>query len=325
MVDITSKVSSLRKALAGAILSVSRPETIAAVEGRKVPKGDVFEFSRAAGLLAIKKTSDVIPDCHPLPVEFAAITYRIEGLDIHILVEVHTIYRTGVEVEAMHGAAITALTMYDMLKPLDKGLRISEIRLMEKSGGKSGFAVTSSGSAGTAADSGGSAGSAAAGSAAAGSAAPAPAARCAVVVCSDTRTPETDGAGKAIVDILSAHGLSSDYSIIPDEIDTIRSKARQLVADDYDLILFTGGTGLGPRDVTPEAIATLIDRPIPGIMEAARAYGQERTPYAMLSRGVAGFIGNALVLTLPGSTRGAEESMHALFPYILHAFNPSTH
>ena len=300
MVDITSKVSSLRKAMAAAILSVSTPETIAAVEGRKVPKGDVFEFSRAAGLLAIKKTSDVIPDCHPLPVEFAAITYRIEGLDIHISVEVHTIYRTGVEVEAMHGAAITALTMYDMLKPLDRGLRISEIRLMEKTGGKS--------------DSGGSAGL------------PVAAARCAVVVCSDTRTVDTDTSGKTILAILVAHGLhASGPEIVPDDIDAIRSKVRQLVADNYDLILFTGGTGVGPRDVTPEAIAPLLDRTIPGIMEAARAYGQERTPYAMLSRGVAGFIGKTLVLTLPGSKKGVEESMHSFFPYILHALDPNQH
>src|SRR5204863_5190876 len=106
----------------------------------RVPKGDVFEFSRAAGLLAVKKTSDVIPDCHPLPVEFAAISHAIDGLNIIITVEVHTIYKTGVEVEAMHGASVTALTMYDMLKPIDKSVEISNIKLVEKKGGKTGFA-----------------------------------------------------------------------------------------------------------------------------------------------------------------------------------------
>ncbi len=76
MVDITHKVSSLRKAVATALLKVSKQETIEAIQNKQVPKGDVFEFSRAAGLLAVKKTSDVIPDCHPLPVEYTAISIK---------------------------------------------------------------------------------------------------------------------------------------------------------------------------------------------------------------------------------------------------------
>src|SRR5215471_18858488 len=139
MVDITHKHNSLRIAIATAVVKVSMQETIEAVRQKKVPKGDVFEFSRAAGLLAVKKTSDVIPDCHPLPVEHTSITHQIDGLNIIITVEVHTIYKTGVEVEAMHGAAITALTIYDMLKPLDKGVEISSIRLESKKGGKTDF------------------------------------------------------------------------------------------------------------------------------------------------------------------------------------------
>src|SRR5687767_15761257 len=128
MVNITHKSNTLRKAIATAIVKVSSSQTIELVRDRKVPKGDVFEFSRAAGLLAIKKTSDVIPDCHPLPVEYAAIRHTIKGLEIEIEVEVHTIYKTGVEVEAMHGAAITALTMYDMLKPIDKSVEVGSIK-----------------------------------------------------------------------------------------------------------------------------------------------------------------------------------------------------
>src|SRR5678816_161893 len=139
MVNITHKQTSLRKAIATAIVRVSNGETIDAVKNKTVPKGDVFEFSRAAGLLAIKKTSDVIPDCHPLPVEYAAIKHELDGLSIIITVEVHTIYKTGVEVEAMHGAAITALTIYDMLKPLDKAVEISTIKLETKEGGKTDF------------------------------------------------------------------------------------------------------------------------------------------------------------------------------------------
>ena len=84
MNNITQKQHSLRKAIAQAIVQVSKQETINAVQQKAVPKGDVFEFARAAGLLAIKKTSDIIPDCHPLPVEYAAISFDIQGLTIHI-------------------------------------------------------------------------------------------------------------------------------------------------------------------------------------------------------------------------------------------------
>jgi molybdenum cofactor synthesis domain-containing protein len=87
-----------------------------------------------------------------------------------------------------------------------------------------------------------------------------------------------------------------------------------------DLILTTGGTGLGPRDVTVEATQEVIEREVPGMMEAVRAYGQARTPYAMLSRGVAGTRGKTLIINFPGSSRGTEEGLNALFPYLFHAY-----
>jgi molybdenum cofactor synthesis domain-containing protein len=195
----------------------------------------------------------------------------------------------------MHGAAITALTIYDMLKPIDEKIEISTIKLESKKGGKSQYNDY-----------------------------PTKTLRCAVVVCSDSVAAGTkqDSSGKALIEKLKQHGLATNsYTIIPDDFDIIQAKAKELSSEGFHILLFTGGTGLYKRDVTPEAIAPLIDRAIPGIMEAARSYGQERTPYAMLSRGVAGFINHTLVLTLPGSTRGAMETMDAIFPYIIHLFH----
>ena len=294
MVDITPKSFTLRKAIATAIVKTSMRQTMDAIEQRKVPKGDIFEFARASALFAIKKTSDVIPDCHPLPVEFAAVSYSMEDLSVKITVEVHTVYKTGVEVEAMHGASVAALVMYDMLKPIDKHVEIQNIRLQEKTGGKSDQKVAVQLGL-----------------------------RAAVVVCSDrvSSGERQDSAGLAIVAALEKQGFSDiAYTIIPDDFDLIQTQVKQHSVAGVDLLLFTGGTGLSARDVTPDAVSPLIDQAIPGIMEAARSYGQQRTKFAMLSRGVAGFVKNTLVLTLPGSKGGVEETMTALFPQLLHVF-----
>ncbi|WP_435182321.1 cyclic pyranopterin monophosphate synthase MoaC [Cellulophaga omnivescoria] len=137
MVDITQKAITLRTAIAQAVVKVSKQATIDAINNKTVPKGDVFAMSKAAGLLGVKKTPDLLPDCHPLPIEYTDISYQINGLKITIIITVKTNYKTGVEVEAMHGASIVALNMYDMLKPIDKGIEIHHIRLLKKTGGKS--------------------------------------------------------------------------------------------------------------------------------------------------------------------------------------------
>lgn len=295
MIDITHKIKTHRIAWAEAIVKVGHEATIEAVKNKTVPKGDVLESARVAGLFAVKRTHDMIPDCHPLPIEFTAVRFEITGLEIRIETEVHTIYRTGVEVEAMHGASVAALTIYDMLKPIDKEIEIQHIRLLKKKGGKSQYNKI-----------------------------PDIPLNAAVIVCSDSISAgkKDDGAGKAIQEKLESFGVAvKEYCVIPDEIDAIQEKVIHHSDQQTRLIIITGGTGLSPRDVTPEAIRPLLQREIPGVAEAARSYGMEHMPYAMLSRSLCGTRNNSLILALPGSTRGAAESMDALFPHLLHVFH----
>ncbi|QQR81300.1 MAG: hypothetical protein IPJ69_03960 [Deltaproteobacteria bacterium] len=137
-----------------------------------------------------------------------------------------------------------------------------------------------------------------------------------------TRAPKKDKSGRIIQDTLKKFPLDvAHYEIVPDEKKKIQEKILQWVESGVRLIVTTGGTGLGPRDVTVEAVKEIIDREVTGAAEAMRAFGQRRTPYAMLSRSIVGIKNQSLIITLPGSSNGVKEGLSALFPNILHAFN----
>ncbi len=299
MIDITHKPTTLREATATALVTVSEAATIAVLKEKRVPKGDVLESARVAALFGVKRTHELIPDCHPLPIEHAECTFAVGELEVIVTMRVRTIYRTGVEVEAMHGASVAALTIYDMLKPIDKGVVIAGIRLLEKKGGKSDWKDRFEMPV-----------------------------KAAVLVISDgvASGQKEDKGGVAVVERLKELGVDcGGTTVVPDEPERIAGQVKSWAHEGIDLILTTGGTGLSPRDRTPEAIAPILDREVPGIMEAARTYGQERMPWAMMSRGIAGMIGRSLVITLPGSTRGAQETMDALFPFVLHVVKVQEH
>ncbi len=292
MKSVTSKTTTLRRASACARVR-TKPGTIERMQANDLPKKDVLIVARVAATSAVKKTADLIPYCHPIPIDFVEVTFDVGKDAIEISASVEAIWKTGVEMEALTAATTAALTVYDMLKPVDKEIVIEEVRLEKKKGGKSSFKDKVP-----------------------------PGFKAAVIVTSDGTSAgkREDKSGRIILERLRSFGVEASYEILPDDEEKITSLLRELVGDGADLIVTTGGTGLGPRDVTVEATRRVVEREVPGIAEACRTYGQNRTPYAMLSRGLAGVAGKTIIVNLPGSSRGAEESMSAIFPALFHAY-----
>lgn len=293
MISISAKSESLRIAVAAGKIKMA-PATIQLIQENKVPKGNVLEAARIAGMMASKKTPDLIPDCHPLALDKCELTFEVLESEVVIQAEVVTIAKTGVEMEALTAVSVAALTLYDMLKPVDKNLEISDIKLLKKKGGKSQFKDAFPTQF-----------------------------KAAIVVTSDgtSEGKREDTSGKVIQAKLQNLGIENpEYTILPDEKDEILKTLKKLCDEGFQLVITTGGTGLGPRDVTVEATEEVIERELPGAAETMRAYGQKRTPYAMLSRGVVGVKGKTLIVNVPGSSKGAEESMDALFPALFHSY-----
>lgn len=137
MVDVTPKDVTHRRAVARCTVRM-KPETVAAISGGTVPKGDVLAVARVAGIQAAKRTSDMIPLCHPLMIGAVHVDFAFGNDHIAIEASVDTVDRTGVEMEALHACSVAALTIYDMCKSADKEMTISQVALWEKSGGRSG-------------------------------------------------------------------------------------------------------------------------------------------------------------------------------------------
>ena len=149
----------------------------------------------------------------------------------------------------------------------------------------------------------------------------APAPRAAVLTVSDGvhHGVREDRSGDILAELLAAEGFQVERRVVPDEADRIAEAIRAFAAAGVGVVLTTGGTGFAPRDVTPEATAPLLDRPAPGIAEAIRADALQRTPHALLSRGVAGIHGSTLVVNLPGSPGGCRDGFAVLRPALHHA------
>ena len=296
MKDVGLKPETLRTARAVALLRAP-PNCLELLRKGETEKGDALKTARIAGILAAKRTDQLIPLCHPLPIHRAEVTFEILADAARICAEVQTIGPTGVEMEALAAASVAALTLYDMLKPhtTPDQLEIAQVKLEGKRGGKSQFRRKL-----------------------------AKPVSAAVIVLSDTvasgKKPDT--AGRAVEQALKDAGFAPvTWEVLPDDPALLGPRVAAQLAAGVGLLATVGGTGLGPRDRTIETLKPLLTTEIPGIMEAARAFGQRRTPYAMLSRGIAGYAGQTLVVTFPGSRRGAEESVAAILPGLVHLFD----
>jgi cyclic pyranopterin phosphate synthase len=290
MFDVGNKPETLRTAIARAIVK-AEPSTLTLVKDGKSPKGNIFDAARLSATMAAKRAWDLLPYCHPIPIDSINVDVSVNEQSIEVTVTVKNVAKTGVEMEALTGACIAALTIYDMLKPIDEALSIESIRLLNKSGGLKTFFEKSDRRL-----------------------------KAAVLVTTDSRTESEDKSGKVVIDRLVKNGLEVvEYKVIPDEEDGIVSELRRFCDEaKVDIVLTSGGTGLGPRDVTPEATKKVLEKEISGVAEILRAYGQRRTPLSMLSRAIAGIRGTTVIVNLPGSVRGVSESLDALFPGILH-------
>jgi len=287
---VGNKPETLRTAIARAIVK-AEPSTLTLVKDGKSPKGNIFDAAKLSATMAAKRAWDLLPYCHPIPIDSINVDVSVNEQSIEVTVTVKNVAKTGVEMEALTGACIAALTIYDMLKPVDEALSIESIRLLNKSGGLKTFFEKSDRRL-----------------------------KAAVLVTTDSRRESEDKSGKVVIDRLVKNGLEVvEYKVIPDEEDGIVSELRRFCDEaKVDIVLTSGGTGLGPRDVTPEATKKVLEKEISGVAEILRAYGQRRTPLSMLSRAVAGIRGTTVIVNLPGSVRGVSESLDALFPGILH-------
>lgn len=293
MRDVSAKYNTLRSATAVATLKISS-STMQAITSGNVPKADPIGVAKIAGIQAAKNTSQLIPYCHQVPLDLVAIDIALENSSVIITSQVKAIWKTGVEMEALVAASAAALTLYDMLKIIDDDMEIASIRLIEKKGGKSGMKES------------------------------AETLTAAVLVMSDSvsRGESEDTSGKLLVERLKEFKFNvARFKVLADDREEIKKELLDLSdRQNVDLIVTTGGTGIGPRDVTPETTLAVIERRLDGIEEAMRKYGQDRLPTAMLSRGVAGVRGRTVIINFPGSRGAVDDGLNVLFPVIIHTF-----
>lgn len=312
MADVQAKRPTHRRAVAVGELAAGA-RVFPLIVARRLPKGDALLLAEIAGIQGAKQAASLIPLCHPLPLDLVRLrTLPLpETQAIRVYCEVATEARTGVEMEALAGVSAGLLTLYDLCKPVEPALAIGAIRLLFKEGGKRGLWLHPDGISederahyrpralarldGVAA---------------------------AVLTLSDRASSGVyqDRAGPLLVESLRELGAAPIHAeLMADGIEPLATRLRELSAAGVKLCLCSGGTGLGPRDHTPEALAMVADRHIEGIGAMFRSESRHHTELAWLSRASAVLVGGMLVIALPGSPRAVAQGMDILAPILAHA------
>lgn len=312
MADIRRKRPTKRRAVAVGEFHPG-PMGFAAILARQLPKGDALMMAEVAGLQGAKSASTLMPLCHPLLLELVSVRCLPDESKqiIKVYCEVAVEAKTGVEMEALAGVNAALLTLYDLTKPVDPVLTISAIRLLFKEGGKKGLWVHPEGMT----------------DAERSFYKPKTQARIdgwpvAILTLSDRASSGEyeDTSGPLLQQELLALGARvSSAEVLPDEADALQARIRELVDAGIGLIITTGGTGLGRRDIAPEVLDAMATRRVSGLAEMFRSESRHHTELAWLSRADAVMIDQTLLIALPGSPKAVKQGMAILGPLLSHA------
>lgn len=304
MIDVGAKEVTRRVAVAEGRLDTTA-EVVALVASDGLKKADALATARLAGIQGAKRTSDLIPLAHPIPLDAVTVDLEPSESSVVIRATASTHGKTGVEMEALTAVAVAGLALHDMIKAVDPAAVLGGIRLVEKVGGKRGH-WRADGEAGGP-------GEAAPEPPASRGATPADRGVGVVIVSSTGAAAGTreDRTGPLIVEWMRSRGYRVESPVVVADAD-VADALREALAAHPALLLTTGGTGIHPQDRTPDATGPLLDRELPGVAEAIRAAGRAATPTAVLSRARAGVAGSTVVVNLPGSPGGVRDGLAVL-------------
>ncbi len=315
MVDVGDKPVTKRRSVARGHVALAEA-TIALLRDGELKKGDALAVARIAGIAAAKKTPDLIPLCHPVAITSVQVSVDLVTDGVAIEASVQTADRTGIEMEALTCVAAAALNVIDMVKAVDRGAHITKIWVEKKEGGASG--TWERGTAVPVATAQPTTGTVATEQPA--KVSPQVTGAVGVITVSDraSRKERKDETGPLISQTLANWGASPLHVTVADDQQEITDATLKLINQGAWLVVTTGGTGITTRDVTPQALSKLFDFDIPGVAEALRRSGVGKAPGALLSRNVAGIIGNTAVMTFPGSVGGVRDGLGILSDMIEH-------